>query len=76
MTVFIEAGPDHVPDLLGILWHHLEHTTAPCTLTRQTVTSAATTNFIWDGQDVLLETDVSNNTKVTYTPIPNMYGGR
>ncbi len=44
-------------------------------LRRQTVTAAGTTNFIWDGQDVLLETDVSNNTQVTYTPIPNMYGG-
>ncbi len=45
-------------------------------LRRQTVTSAATTNFIWDGQDVLLATDGSNNTQVTYTQIPNMYGGR
>ena len=41
-----------------------------------TFTSAAagTTNFIWDGQDVLLETDVSNNTQVTYTQMPNLYG--
>ncbi len=41
---------------------------------RQTVTAAGTTNFIWDGQDVLLETDVSNNTQVTYTQTPDMYG--
>jgi len=38
------------------------------------VTSAGTTNFIWDGQDVLLETDVSNNTQVTYTQTPAGYG--
>ncbi len=38
------------------------------------VTSAGTTNFIWDGQDVLLETDVSNNTQVTYTQTPDIYG--
>ncbi len=38
------------------------------------MTAAGTTNFIWDGQDVLLETDVSNNTQVTYTQTPNLYG--
>ena len=41
---------------------------------RQTVTAAGTTNFIWDGQDVLLETDVSNNIQVTYTQTPAGYG--
>ena len=40
----------------------------------QTVTAAATANFIGGGQDVLLETDVSNNTQVTYTQAPNLYG--
>ncbi len=43
-------------------------------LRRQTVASAATTKFIWDGQDVLLETDVSNNTQVTYIQTPTGYG--
>ena len=38
------------------------------------MTAAGTTNFIWDGQDVLLETDVSNNTQVTYTQTPDIYG--
>ena len=38
------------------------------------MTSSATTNFIWDGQDVLLETDVGNNTQVTYTQTPAGYG--
>ena len=38
------------------------------------VTSPTTTNFTCDGQDVLLETDVSNNTQVTYTQTPNLYG--
>ena len=43
-------------------------------LRRQKVTAAGTTKFIWDGQDVLLETDVSNNTQVTYTQTPDIYG--
>ena len=38
------------------------------------MTSSGTTNFVWDGQDVLLETDVSNNTQVTYTQTPDIYG--
>ena len=38
------------------------------------MTAAATTNFIWDGQDVLLETDAGNTTQVTYTQTPNIYG--
>jgi len=38
------------------------------------MTASATTNFIWDGQDVLLETNVSNNTQVTYTQTPDIYG--
>ena len=40
---------------------------------RQTVTASATTNFIWDGQDVLLDVDSGNNTQVTYTQTPNLY---
>jgi len=43
-------------------------------LRRQTVTSAGTTNFIWDRQDVLLETDAGNTTQVTYTQTPDIYG--
>ena len=38
------------------------------------MTGAGTTNFVWDGQDLLLETDVSNNTQVTYTQTPAVYG--
>ena len=43
-------------------------------LRRQTVTAAGTTNFIWDGQDVLLETDGNGTTQVTYTQTPDVYG--
>ena len=30
----------------------------------------ATANFIWEGQDVLLETDGEGSTQVTYTQTP------
>ena len=35
---------------------------------------ADTTKFIWDGQDVLLETDENGTTQVTYTQTPAVYG--
>ncbi len=40
----------------------------------QTVTAAGTTNFIWDGQDLLLEADSDGTTQVTYSQTPNVYG--
>lgn len=43
-------------------------------LRREKQTSAATAKFIWDGQDVLLETDGEGRTQVTYTQTPDLYG--
>ena len=38
------------------------------------MTASATTKFIWDVQDVLLENDGNNNTQATYTQTPDIYG--
>jgi len=40
----------------------------------QRLIASGTTKFIWDGQDVLLETDGNGNTQVTYTQTPDIYG--
>ena len=42
---------------------------------RQKVTSAQTTSFIWDGQNVLQERNVSNLRLAQYTDYPGYWGG-
>jgi RHS repeat-associated protein len=42
---------------------------------RQKVTSAQTTNFVWDGQNVLQERSVTNVRLAQYTDYPGMWGG-
>jgi len=43
-------------------------------LRREKETAAGTVKFVWDGQDVLLETDGNGTTQVTYTQTPDVYG--
>jgi RHS repeat-associated protein len=43
-------------------------------LRRKSQTPATTTNFVWDGQDVLLETDANGATQAAYTQTPDQYG--
>jgi hypothetical protein len=43
-------------------------------LRRQSQTPALVTKFIWDRQDVLMETDGIGTTQAVYTGTPDMYG--
>jgi uncharacterized protein RhaS with RHS repeats len=44
-------------------------------LRQRKVTPASTTNFIWDQQNVLLETNASNVTQAHCTDFPGVWGG-
>jgi len=44
-------------------------------LRQKKVTAAGTTGFLWDEQNVLIETDGSGSTQAHYTDFPGYWGG-